>query len=573
MKFSSKPRFSIQYKLMIAFTCILLVSNAIIGYVSYSTASNELEASGRIIMKNSVRMIKESIKLKNREVQSGIISLSEAQEDIKELVLGPINSDGTRPINPNINLGEHGYLFILSLDGYEIAHPTIEDHYIYELTDMKDSSHFIAQEMIELSLTGGGFTYYHWFLPYSTDIAPKINYSELDPIWNWVIVSSIYLEDFNKGANKILQAVTINFILGNLFSLFVIFFLSKSITTPITTLMYVVNDIIDGNYKTDSILINNNDEVGLLAFQFEKMLKTLKTETEFRKEAESNLKSLNQDLERRVDERTEELSHSLNELTKIQTQLIESEKMASLGNIVSGVAHEINTPLGVSLTTVSHIQSVNQKYHTLLINNKMSKTDLISYMSQLDEASEMLSTSLNRAAELVKSFKQISVNQHSNVIVNFQLYDYIQATLLSLKHEYKNSGHTIELNCDKSITLNSYPGAYSQIITNLLMNSLVHAFDEGDKGFITIDVSTKNSELLFDFIDTGRGIEPENLSKIFDSFYTTKRDRGGSGIGLNLIRKIITEQLNGTITCDSTVGVGTTFHIVIPLEKELPHNN
>lgn len=559
-----KSKFSIQHKLMIAFSIIILVSNGIIGYVSYSKASSELEASGKIIMQNSVKMIKESIAFKNKEVESGHISLEQAQEDIKELLLGPMNDDGIRPINKNINLGEHGYFFVIGLDGYEVAHPTIEGSYVYDITDMADSSHFITQEMIKKAKLGGGYTYYHWYFPFTQEIAPKINYSELDPVWNWVIVASIYLEDFNKGADSILHAVTANLILGNVFALIIVFYLSKSITMPLNSLMKLINNVIDGNYETTNIPIKNNDEIGILATQFEKMLSTLKHETESRHEAEAELKWLNAELEHRVVKRTNELTNSLSELTLAQSQLIESEKMASLGNIVSGVAHEINTPLGVSITTVSHLQVVNQKHYQLLLDKKMSKTDLVNYMNQVEESSKMLSISLNRAAELVKSFKQIAVNQHANIAVDFNLCEYIQSTLFSLKHEYKNSGHDININCDENIVLHSYPGAFSQIITNLLMNALVHAFEDDDNGSINIDISAENENIYLDFTDTGRGIKPENLSKIFEPFYTTKRGKGGSGLGLNLIYKIVTEQLHGSISCDSEVNVGTAFHLIIP---------
>lgn len=552
-----KKIFSIRYKFILTFSVLILLSNGIIGYTSYSNASDELANSGKIVMKNGVSMIKEAISIRQQEVLSGQLTLEEAQEDIKQLILGPMSEDGTRPINKNLNLGEHGYFFIVDEDGYEIAHPTLEGNYLYDATDMNDSSHFIIRDMIKRAKSGGGFTSYHWVLPYSDLIAPKINYSEFDDNWNWIIVASIYLEDFNRGANSILSMTMFMFFITSIIGIGFVFYLSRSILNPISKLTFSINKIAEGNYEIDTLNISNNDETGLLAIRFNQMLETLKKEINSRKKIES-------ELEQRVENRTRELQESIEALNKTQRQLLESEKMAALGNIVSGVTHEINTPLGASITTVSHILNLNDKNRKMLEEQSMSKNSLLSYMDHMDESANMLSITLNRAAELVRNFKQMAVDQHANVLSKFDLHEYVQSTLFSLKHEYKNSGHEIIVECDDEIVINSYPGAYSQIITNLLMNSLIHAFEENSKGTILIKIWTEDESIFIDFADSGKGISNEYLDKIFDPFFTTRRGQGGSGIGLNLVYTIVTEQLGGDIWCESEVGVGTTFHIYAP---------
>lgn len=551
--------FSIRYKFILTFSILILLSNGIIGYVSYSSASTELAESGKIVMQNGVRMIKEAITIRQNEVISGQLTIEEAQEDIKQLILGPMADDGTRPINSNLNLGEHGYFFILDTDGYEIAHPTLEGSNLYDSTDMADSSHFIVREMIMLSKNGGGFTNYHWVLPYSDVIAPKINYSEFDENWNWVIVASIYLEDFNRGANSILSLTIFMFFITSLVGLSLVFYLSNSILNPISKLTNSISKIAEGDYEIESLDIPNNDETGILATQFNYMLTTLKKEINSRKQIES-------ELEKRVEHRTHELQDSIETLNKTQRQLLESEKMAALGNIVSGVTHEINTPLGASITTVSHILNLNEKNRAMLLDQKMSKKTLLNYMDHMDESANMLSITLNRAAELVRNFKQMAVDQHANIMTRFNLHEYIESTLFSLKHEYKNSGHDIIVYCDGEIFVNSYPGAYSQIITNLLMNSLMHAFTDGNTGTILIRIWEEDDSVFLDFADSGIGIPEENVTQIFDPFFTTRRGQGGSGIGLNLVYTIVTEQLGGDIWCESEIGVGTTFHIYAPKE-------
>lgn len=264
-------------------------------------------------------------------------------------------------------------------------------------------------------------------------------------------------------------------------------------------------------------------------------------------------------LEKLVLERTEALRLAMDEL-------VEKEKMASLGSLVSGISHEINTPLGVAVSAGSFIEKILSDFQLKLVNNDVSKNDFIKFVNNMEESSTIINTNLIRAAELVKSFKEIAVYQSIEGKVKFNLLNYVTATVLSLKHEYKSAEHHIDIDCDKELEIQSYPGAFSQILTNLLMNSFIHGYSDRNNGNILIRFEVNNKTLKMTYKDDGVGISEESLSKIFDPFFTTNRSKGGSGLGLNIVYNLVTRQLNGRITCQSKLDEGTTFIMEMSLE-------
>lgn len=261
------------------------------------------------------------------------------------------------------------------------------------------------------------------------------------------------------------------------------------------------------------------------------------------------------------------IKEKTSELSKAMKEIMEMEKFASLGSLVSGVAHEINTPLGVAVSAASYMENTNKHAQELLQGGQMTKSEFIKYIDSMNETSFILNNNLRRAAELVKNFKQMAVNQSNEGKTTFNFYDFLQTLLINLKHEYKNTKIQFLIECDRELQLNSYPGAYSQIFTNLIMNSIIHAFPEKE-GTIKIDVYTGLNDITVNYSDNGKGIPPENLEKIFEPFFTTNRSNGGSGLGLSIVYNIVTAQLGGKITCESKTGNGVTFTIRIPIVTE-----
>lgn len=279
-------------------------------------------------------------------------------------------------------------------------------------------------------------------------------------------------------------------------------------------------------------------------------------------EAHKKIEELNQNEKERLEKKVKERTKELKRATK---ELIEREKLASLGGLVSGVAHEINTPIGVSVTSVTYIEKIYQELIEAVQEGNLSEEEFISYLKSINESIDILKINLRHASKLVKDFKKISVNQTHKKQVKFNVLEYIDAVKTSLKHEFKNTNYQIEILCDEELMIESYPGAFTQVLTNLLMNSKIHGFKDRDNGVIKIKVESSDDSLMIEYSDDGKGISEGIIDKIFDPFFTTNLLDGGSGLGLSIVYNIINGKLKGSIRCESAKGEGTTFYIQIPL--------
>jgi len=259
------------------------------------------------------------------------------------------------------------------------------------------------------------------------------------------------------------------------------------------------------------------------------------------------------------------LLSTLESLKQTQNQLIQSEKMAALGTLVAGVAHEINTPIGIGVSAASYLDIQTHKLKEALMQGSLTKNSFETFIKAAEETCSILMVNLKKAAQLISSFKNIAVDQTSEDLREFDLKNYIDEVLLSLKPRLKKKQIKVEFDCSESINVKSYPGALSQILTNLVINALVHGFEYTDFGIIKITAITVNNTVNIQVSDNGCGIESTNLGRIFDPFYTTKRGTGGSGLGLNIVYNLVTQTLKGNIICQSSMNEGTTFSITFPM--------
>ncbi len=296
------------------------------------------------------------------------------------------------------------------------------------------------------------------------------------------------------------------------------------------------------------------------------------TEITERKRLERAMRDLNENLEHKVTSRTRELEQanhalqsSFERLQQATAQLVETEKMAALGELVAGVAHEINTPVGIGVTAASHLQERTSYFQSLYEKDELTRDDFETYLNLCRESSQIILSNLQRAAEQVNSFKRIAVDQSTEDLREFNFRDYLNEILLSLQPQYRRAKHALTVNCPGDIVLRSYPGAFYQIFSNLIQNSLLHGFEHTDAGRITIEVKAANGKLYIDYNDNGKGIKPEFRPRIFTPFFTTKRGHGGSGLGMHITYNLVTRTLGGTIHCHSQPGYGTTFVIAVPL--------
>ncbi|MFS1164118.1 ATP-binding protein, partial [Aeromonas salmonicida] len=292
------------------------------------------------------------------------------------------------------------------------------------------------------------------------------------------------------------------------------------------------------------------------------------------KKVEREIIQLNELLEGKVVERTRSLSDANNQLGKAyddlkqaQQTLVESEKMASLGSLVAGVAHEINTPIGISVTASSYLQERVADFKLHIDSKQLSRSYLNEFTVNLDESMQLLQSNLRRASELIASFKQVAVDQSSEARYNFSLADNLHQVVVSLGHKLKKAQCEVDIQCDPKLSIFSFPGSFTQIYSNLILNSINHGFDNWDKPKkITIKVEQEGEELLINYSDNGRGIPPEILPRIFDPFVTSKRGQGGSGLGTHIIYNLVVQLLKGRISCASEPGNGAQFHIRLPIQ-------
>lgn len=259
------------------------------------------------------------------------------------------------------------------------------------------------------------------------------------------------------------------------------------------------------------------------------------------------------------------ISKNMQELQAAQQQLVEKEKLASLGNVVAGVAHEVNTPIGVAVTVATTIESHISRFIEDIKSGKLKRSALGDFEDNCQECLHVLVPALEKASTLINSFKQVAVDQTSEARRLFLLHEVVDEVIITLKHKVKNRAIDIEVNIANDIELDSYPGPLGQVITNLFNNAVNHAFDVVDAGKITIRACQDEATVSITVSDNGQGIAPENLSKIFDPFYTTKLGQGGSGLGLNIVYNTVVGALAGKIQVASKLNEGTTFTLTLPL--------
>lgn len=271
-----------------------------------------------------------------------------------------------------------------------------------------------------------------------------------------------------------------------------------------------------------------------------------------------------ENLEKIVEARTYELQESLTKLEETKDKLVESEKLSSLGGLVAGVAHEINTPVGIGVTAASHLLSLNSKINEKFKTSTLSLKDMEDYIEGSSESSKIILANMEKASNLIKSFKEVAVDRTSEEKRVFNLNEYINEILVSIHYQLMEENYNINLSSSDEFSLESYPGALSQVLTNLIFNSFMHGFEGLTEGEITIETIDRGDWATIIYMDNGRGINKENIKKIYDPFYTTKRAKGGSGLGLNIVYNLISSKLQGSLECDSVEGEYTKFIIDIP---------
>jgi len=273
------------------------------------------------------------------------------------------------------------------------------------------------------------------------------------------------------------------------------------------------------------------------------------------------LQEANANLEVRVAERSAQLA-------MMQQKVMDAEKLTSLGAMVAGISHELNTPLGNALTISTTLEAQVQTLSERMESEKLTRSDMVGFLTKAAEMSALTTRSVKRAADLVASFKQVAVDQTSEQRRTFVLAQVIEDNLTALKPSFGNTPILVTLNVPSDISCDTFPGPLGQVITNLLQNAVVHGVATLPEGRITLSAFVQGTYIKIDVTDNGPGMEPQVLARIFDPFFTTKLGKGGSGLGLSVSYRIATSVLGGSLTARSQPGQGSTFTLIFP--KRLP---
>ncbi|HVV43165.1 MAG TPA: PAS domain S-box protein [Nitrobacter sp.] len=256
---------------------------------------------------------------------------------------------------------------------------------------------------------------------------------------------------------------------------------------------------------------------------------------------------------------------ALRNLRETQNSLIEAEKLAALGRLVAGVAHEVNNPVGISLTVASSLERKVATFADEVARGDLRRSSLNDFIATNRDAAAQLVANLNRAAELIQSFKQVAADRNYSDKRTFDLGDLTEQVVMSLRPGLRKHNVTLSVDCEPDLSMDSYPGPYGQVLTNLFLNALAHAFPDGKGGAVDIKVRAVDQEYVeVLFSDNGCGMSLEVRRKAFDPFFTTRRDQGGTGLGLHIVYNIVTSRLGGRLDLDTKPGEGTQIRIVLP---------
>ncbi|MEH8016382.1 ATP-binding protein [Rheinheimera muenzenbergensis] len=348
--------------------------------------------------------------------------------------------------------------------------------------------------------------------------------------------------------------------------------LQQRFTTPIETLLNLVQKVAKEKDYRIRAPVAPIKEYNMLSRAFNTMLDRIEQQISKLQQAEQENRQLTLSLEQKIEQRTDalktsnqELLNTLATLHQYQNQIVETEKMASLGQMVAGVAHEVNTPIGLGVTASTLMQDKLTDIQKAFDEKKLTSSQLAKFLAESKENLGIIYRNMERAASLISSFKRVAVDQSNDNRRQFNMLQLINEVLLSLRPNLKKTRHQLVVNCPPELELDSKPGPINQILINLIMNSLIHAFEHTEQGTMTISVLVKNNNCTLSYTDNGTGV-PENIKKrIFDPFVTTKRGEGGSGLGLHLVYNLVTQALNGKILLESTLGQGVSIKIDFPV--------
>ncbi len=467
-----------------------------------------------------------------------------------------------------------------ALQNLSAANHVLNAH-VYKLKEVSNTPEIFASYNKEGQLLLGGKENQLTALFMSPELADTGHYLELSAKvfdeetniqlgWIYLRVSS---ENFNQLVGK---SVWLNLVVA--LALLVISFYSavrmqRVVTGPVEEIANFLQRTSRQRDYSARAQGSSIQELDILADAVNVMLLRMQEYMQKQRQAEEQHRKLNASLEDMVNHRTtalkdanQELIQTLEKLHQFQRQIVQNEKMASLGDMVAGVAHEVNTPIGLGVTASTMMLDRLAVIQKDFENKTLKASAMKRFLDESNENLNIIYRNLNRAAELISSFKQVAVDQTSESSRSFCVAQLVNEILLSLQPRLKKLKHNINVDCDPTLNVETKAGPINQILINLIMNSVIHGFENIEQGTINISAELVSSnKLKLVYTDDGKGISPEIRKRIFDPFVTTKRGQGGSGLGMHLVYNLVTQALNGSISIASEEGSGVEFVIIFPV--------
>lgn len=352
--------------------------------------------------------------------------------------------------------------------------------------------------------------------------------------------------------------------------------IQKRIATPIEGLSALLQDVSKNHNYSARAPGSNIAELNVLANNLNIMLARTENQLERHKADKQEIKQLNQSLEEKVNQRTialreanQELLNALERMHQYQNQIIENEKMASLGQMVAGVAHEVNTPIGLGITGSTLLRDKLSDIREAFQTKSLTSKQLERFVNDGIENLDLIYRNLNRAAELVSSFKRLAVSQDLEVNSQIDLSNLLTEVVASMRAELSTKQPEVTIDCDSGLAIESKAGPLQQVLEQLISNSLLHGFKDQQSNSIAITVKPSMGQLAIEYADNGMGVPKAIKKRIFDPFVTTRRGEGGSGLGMHLVYNLVTQALGGSITLDEEFSQGAKFIITLPLSGNL----
>ncbi|TMP38832.1 HAMP domain-containing histidine kinase [Pseudoalteromonas citrea] len=409
---------------------------------------------------------------------------------------------------------------------------------------------------------------------------PKItaDYIELikPVVYEGKIEGYVYIRGGLERLNKYINTKIIVDIMLTAFVLVLVLLVArgiqKRIATPIEALSLLLQDVSKNHNYNARAERSNIEEINILATNLNLMLARTQNQLERHKADKQEIKQLNQSLEEKVNQRTialreanQELLNTLERMHQYQNQIVENEKMASLGQMVAGVAHEVNTPIGLGVTGSTLLRDKLSDIKTAFEQKSLTSKQLERFIGDGIENLDLIYRNLNRAADLISSFKRVAVSQDLELSSDVNITNLLTNIITAMKADITVKQPEIDIQCADGLTISSKAGPLQQVFEQLISNSLLHAFKGIENNSIDINISRSNNQLSILYTDNGCGVPTSIRKRIFDPFVTTKRGEGGSGLGMHLVYNLVTQALNGNIALDEDYDNGTRFIISLPL--------